>query len=177
VTTGFNTQSGGWFYGVEADIAASAMSGSTSVQREDFGILYDTTTAVRTDALGTLRLRAGAILPGNALAFVTAGAAFGHVTFASSINFSDNTGPYCGPSGFCDEDSQSAWKFGWVVGGGVERQFSAHWTAKAEILYYDLGTLTNELYDTRVEYHPLIFNGSTQFNGALMRVGLNYRFR
>jgi outer membrane immunogenic protein len=177
VTTGSNVQQGAWVYGVEADIAAAAISGSASVRRENFDIAYETKTAARIDALGTLRLRAGTILPGNTLAFVTGGAAFGQTSFASSVTFFDIDGPFCGPSGFCDDDRRSAWKLGWVVGGGLERAFSEHWTAKAEILYYDLGTLTNELYDHRVEYHPLVFDGTTRFNGALVRVGLNYRFR
>lgn len=174
-TVGYNVQAGDRVLGVEADFAFAAMSRSSFERRTTFGIDYDTASEAALDSLGTLRLRAGAILPAGTLAYVTGGLAYGHASLASSIDMSDDIGPYCGPAGICAADSASAWKLGWTAGAGLEHQLSPGWTAKAELLYYDLGEMRNELQDTHTEFDRPIFDVTRPFAGVLARVGLNYR--
>ncbi|MEH2551733.1 hypothetical protein V1283_008378 [Bradyrhizobium sp. AZCC 2262] len=60
----------------------------------------------------------------------------------------------------------------WTV-GGAEWAFAANWSAKAEYLYYDLGSLSHLMTDPNF---PSIFNAKADFTGHIARLGVNYRF-
>jgi len=59
------------------------------------------------------------------------------------------------------------------VGGGAEWAFAANWSAKAEYLYYDLGSLSHLMTDPNF---PSIFNAKADFTCHIARLGVNYRF-
>jgi len=73
-------------------------------------------------SLGTLRGRLGLAL-GDNLLFVTGGWAFGHV----------------GAYDVLDPQQGSKMRFGWTVGGGIERRLQGALSLKLEYLYSDFG--------------------------------------
>ena len=54
-------------------------------------------------------------------------------------------------------------KAGWALGGGIEHMFAPNWTAKAEVIYADLG-------DTRT---APAYIGRFAHTAWLARLGLN----
>lgn len=116
-TAGYNTQLGGFIVGVEGDIGASFIKGSTAAN-------CVTSCETSNRWLATLRGRLGYAFD-RVLPYVTGGASFGDVrgTVAGGGNF-------------------SATNVGWNAGAGVEYAFLANWSAKVEYLYVDLGTAT-----------------------------------
>ena len=167
---GYNWQSRGIVFGVEADISFT--------DRDDN--LRVTTTALngvsrlnndfrsRLDYLGTVRGRVGVAFD-RTLLFVTAGLAYGEVS---------NGADFFGPANQLQFTGQkSGVETGYVVGGGVEHAFSANWTLKGEYLYFDLGKQT-----VGVNVVPGSGGGGTGYDsrfendGHILRAGLNYRF-
>lgn len=61
-------------------------------------------------------------------------------------------------------------KIGWTVGGGIEHMFAQHWTAKAEVLYIDLGNSSVQ------GYIGSGYDFSSANTAVIARVGLNYKF-
>jgi outer membrane immunogenic protein len=56
----------------------------------------------------------------------------------------------------------------------LEWAFANNWSAKAEYLYFDLGSLSHQMTDPF--FPATIFNASAKFRGSIARVGLNYQF-
>jgi outer membrane immunogenic protein len=177
----------GLMTGIEADFdgitsASSASQGSTALLDvvnagfTDFGSL---SVSRRVDYLGTVRGRLGyQALPGL-LFYATAGLAYGHAAFTagSSIAIFDATGtPALLQSSLANYSST---RTGWTVGGGVEFPLWSNLTAKAEYLYYDLGT-------AYVQAPFVVALGGlapgvaqqtgVRFTGNIARFGVNYRF-
>ena len=174
---GYNWQTGSsWLVGVEADIQAADIKGSTVLNGpfSRFGGALALTAAQFTaseklDWFGTLRGRVGATV-GPALLYVTGGLAYGHAQL--NTNFVDALL-------FTFPASASVTKAGWTVGAGVEWAFAGNWSAKLEGLYYDLGTTTVAAGPTFVGGPAVAgFVRSKDFDlqGAIARVGLNYHF-
>jgi outer membrane immunogenic protein len=71
-------------------------------------------------------------------------------------------------------------KFGWTVGGGAELPLWGQWSAKAEYLYVDLGSVTDSFtspVDQIVQAPSTSQTTSTSFeiHDHIVRFGLNYR--
>ena len=116
---GANWQSQTLVYGIEADLNwLDAKSTTLSPLFADF--------ASALSWLGTVRGRIGTLLGPATLLYVTGGLAAGQVK-----------SNYLGTS-----LTESGTKIGWTVGGGIEHMLTPMWTAKAEVLYIDLGTTT-----------------------------------
>ncbi len=115
-TLGYNMQTGVWVWGLEGDIAASWIKGSTAIA----GCVSCETS---NSWLATLRGRLGYAM-GGFLPFISGGAAFGDIKMAV-------------PGG-----SESKTNAGWTAGAGVEYAFMGPWSAKIEYLYVDLGKAT-----------------------------------
>ncbi|HWV79954.1 MAG TPA: outer membrane protein [Hyphomicrobiaceae bacterium] len=148
VQAGYNFRTGSLVYGIEGDISAAGISGSTACPNDDFSCHSD----IRW--LGSVRLRAG-FTTGPLLVYGTGGFGFGRIeigttSLALGTNSSERTAT------------------GWTAGGGVEFLVDRNWTIKAEYLYYDLGddtyTVDNNL---RVRADTVLHTG---------KVGFNYRF-
>jgi opacity protein-like surface antigen len=127
-----------------------------------------TAAAQRVDFLSTFRGRAGFAIA-DTLFYATAGLAIGHVKVDGSVAGACATcAVYVG--------DESAWRAGYVVGGGVEHLISMRNVLRLEFLYYDLGTQTITLPDTTGlapgEYATMRFRSS----GAIVRAGFNVRF-
>ena len=63
---------------------------------------------------------------------------------------------------------------GWTAGSGIEWVLSGPWTAKAEYLYYDLGSKTVSGLAGIVVGPTYSWNMDT--HGNIVRAGVNYRF-
>jgi outer membrane immunogenic protein len=193
---GYDHQFGGAFIaGVEADIQGVAEnSGGGSYWRNNLVLgenLYNhnylsgLSVSKSLDYLGTLRGRIGYLVSPALLIYGTGGLGYGganlslnaaQLGYNHNINY-DTIGP-----GYT---SISQTRVGWTAGGGLEWMFMPDWSAKAEYLYYDLGSAqTNAGYTvaakTRGTDPQIVFiNGSqisSRFNGNIVRLGVNYHF-
>jgi outer membrane immunogenic protein len=117
-TLGYNVQSGVWVWGLEGDVDASWIKGSTAA----FCGLPGCET--RNRWLGTGRGRIGYAMD-RFMPFVTGGAAFGDIRMT--------------PAGGASDTKTNV---GWTVGGGAEYAIAGPWSVKAEYLYVDLGKAT-----------------------------------
>jgi len=98
------------------------------------------------------------------LFYVTGGWAFGRVTTNLTMNL-NSAGVYSAT--FTDTKS------GWTAGGGIEMHLAGNWSAKAEYLYVDLGSI-----DESFVYTPgaLRYVLSSDIRNHIFRIGVNYRF-
>ncbi len=128
--------------------------------------------------LGTARARVGYLVTPSVLFYGTGGLAYGETDLRATY-FSPALSPtlYLGGSwlGYVDM------RLGWTGGAGVEWMFLPRWSVKAEYLYYDLGTANTgnagPLYYTTTK--PLTWSSAAhtgQFDGNVVRLGLNYHF-
>src|SRR5262249_697391 len=136
------------------------------------------TAQQRLDYLGTIRGRIGFAPVPTLMLYATGGLAYGHT--ASSTTVSDV------PHGFAmtpASGSASQGLTGWTLGGGFESALAAHWSLKAEYLYYDLGHMSYALSPStatdsaKVNLYGIINTTvNADFRGNIVRVGLNYNF-
>jgi outer membrane immunogenic protein len=167
-----------WLLGVEADIQGTGERGSSvdtlpSIRLPGIGITGTATSNTSFPWFATFRGRVGWLPDPSLLLYATGGAAVGEVKFNTQTTltaqlFDGNTprgAPILavGPTVF---DSNT--RVGWTVGGGIEKKFDPHWSAKLEYLYIDLGSATyfgGTADETRVSFHDHVF-----------RAGINYEF-
>jgi outer membrane immunogenic protein len=163
VQIGYNFQSGNWVVGAEADIDySSARKTTLTTFTGGGGAPLTATEKTGVEALGTARLRLGYAFD-RALPYVTGGLAY-----AKMVN------TFQGVSGYTWSDT--GWRTGWTVGGGIEYQFTDRMSVKAEGLYYDLG------HEDHVSFSSAVVGFGTvglrdHMTGFVARLGLNYRFR
>jgi outer membrane immunogenic protein len=148
-TIGYNLQSGPWVFGVEGDIDWANITGNTTLPP---GTFCGPGCSTKTDWLGTVRGRVGYAVD-RLLPYVTGGLALGDIK-ASQPGFAGASGT----------------KAGWTVGAGLEFPVAGPWTAKAEYLYVDLGSINCaagvcDQTANNVNHHM-----------SVVRAGLNYRF-
>jgi outer membrane immunogenic protein len=153
---GYNFQSGGFVYGVEADL--NFVSNKASVTQAAVTIVPTLTSTTKLDWMGTVRGRLGVALSPT-LIYVTGGWAFAH--FEDTVTTPGVTIPA----------NVSKTRSGWTAGGGIEHMFARNWTAKIEALYADFGKWDGLLtgfggtYRTQFEHQVLTVRG-----------GLNYKW-
>jgi len=144
-TAGYNLQYGHAVFGVEGDIDWTNINGSAPCVG---GAATCQTTA---DWLGTARGRLGYAFD-RFLPFVTGGLAVGNVN-ANVPGFG----------------SASNTNVGWTVGGGLEYALGRNWSAKAEYLHVDLGSVNCGTACTGTA-------SNADFTSNLVRGGLNFKF-
>ena len=149
VQAGYNAQNGSLVYGVEGDVSWSGINGSTPCPNPDFAC------ESKVNWLATGRGRLG-FAANNILLYGTAGIAGGGVTIQTTLNPNDGT------------NGTHASRVGYALGGGVEWGINAHWTAKSEYMFYDLGKASyivdnNLLVDSKVRL-------------STIKLGVNYKF-
>jgi outer membrane immunogenic protein len=135
------------------------------------------------DYLGTVRGRIGYLISPALLIYGTGGFAYGGANLSlnvAQLGYNQNVNYDTISPGYT---SISQTRVGWTAGGGLEWMFMPNWSAKAEYLYYDLGSAqTNAGYTvvakTRGTDPQINFiNGSqisSRFNGNIVRLGVNY---
>ncbi|AXK80070.1 porin family protein [Pseudolabrys taiwanensis] len=150
-TLGYNIQTGNFVFGLEGDIDATWISGSSQAGANGTVCTGPNNCESKNTWFGTARGRIGFAID-RFLPYITGGGAFGNIkatpNFGGSVNKT---------------------QFGWTAGAGVEWAFSGPWSAKLEYLYADLGKITCGAdvcgVDTNVSYKT-----------NLVRAGVNYRF-
>jgi outer membrane immunogenic protein len=182
---GYNWQwTPNWVVGIETDFQGVGVSGSGSgsgTANNAAGVPYIGQGFVteKTDWFGTLRGRLGWTLMPSLLVYGTGGLAYGHVETSASFSgsFPTNPTPVSGSTSL----SQSSDRTGYTVGGGFEWMFAPRWSAKAEYLYYDLGTVTlNQTLTVALAsgggFIGTAVQSTTRYNGNIARAGINYHF-
>jgi outer membrane immunogenic protein len=171
VQLGYNWQGGrNWLVGFEADLQGSAQTDTGCAPLACITAAAGTgfiTVQHQLDYFGTLRGRLGAIND-NVLYYVTGGAAFGHVKQTVTENVSTTAVPLFGTG------SSTADMIGWVIGGGIEAALWGGWTAKAEYLYMDLGSLATSA-DFSQPGNPGTVTTNSTVRDHIARIGANYR--
>jgi outer membrane immunogenic protein len=169
---GYNWQTGGWVFGIEADIQYSDIKEDVTIVTTGvaFPGVRNNHFSQELEFLGTVRGRLGFAWE-RSLIYATGGFAYGGVK--NSANF---FGPQPGNvrqfTGNFDNTET-----GYTVGGGFEHAFGSNWSFKLEYLYYDLGDTT-----VAVNVIPGSGGGGTGYfstfsnDGHIVRAGLNYRF-
>ncbi len=173
---GYNWQSGGFVFGLEADIQVASIdttvSGTETLEINTIGGPVDLATSVSTttkiDWFGTARLRAGFLPTERLLVYGTGGFAYGHTKSTSTISA-------VALGGFVDlndSSSTSSTRTGWTAGAGAEYAIDANWSLKGEYLYTDLGDEQVFNYDE----DGIVVGLSNDIDFHTVRIGLNYRF-
>jgi outer membrane immunogenic protein len=174
---GYNVQLGKlWVVGLEADIQGKTgtSSGSVAAGQTVVGtpVTSVQTVSAKTDWLGTVRGRFGILLTPTWLVYFTGGLAYGDNS-ANSTLAQSAAGFFGSGAG-----SISTTRIGGTFGAGLEWMFARNWSAKAEYLFYDLGT-TNFSYVARAGFLTPVYQtvtNSVHFEGNIARVGVNYHF-
>jgi len=151
---GYNWQfSPSWLFGVEGDV-----QGLDQKETAFPSLMNSLQRSI--DWFATARARFG-YTNGDWLWYVTGGGAWGNIkqTF-SLINIPAVTGSV----------SSSTTNGGGTVGGGVETHLWGNWTAKAEYLYLDLGSISGSFVAEGV-----VFNENAHVHDHIVRVGINYK--
>jgi outer membrane immunogenic protein len=176
---GYNVQMGKlWVVGLEADIQGKTgtSGGSVAAGQVVIGVPVTSvqTVSVKTDWIGTVRGRFGIVLTPTWLVYFTGGLAYGGSNASTTLAQSGTNGFVGTGAG-----SVSTTRIGGTFGAGLEWMFARNWSAKAEYLFYDLGT-TNFSYAARSGFFATpvyqTVTNSVHFEGNIARVGVNYHF-
>jgi outer membrane immunogenic protein len=175
---GANWQVGAWVGGLEIDLSATNIKGSSSVTstQTDPGtgetLTSTTTQSDKFDLLGSARARLGYLVWPNVLLYGTGGLAWTRfvqntdetILFTGIINNAPATETITFSS------STPTWRFGWAAGAGVEtRLWDSNWLARVEYLHYDFGDSGSS---------SSIFSSTTSghLTADVVRGGLSYKF-
>jgi outer membrane immunogenic protein len=158
---GYNWQAGALLYGLEGDLGYLGLAGSATSTYVPLG--YDTSTSTDSDFYLTLRGRLGVMI--NEWALYATGGYIGADTTVSILGACDAQLVCTTPT---VTGSNSSFRSGWTLGGGMESALSPGCTAKIEYLYYDLGSRSVTTSDGG--------NWTLETDGQLVRAGVNYRF-
>lgn len=168
---GYNWQSGGLVYGIEADLqdADIRLRRNVVTTGSAFPGTRNNLFYQELEYLGTVRARLGYAW-GSTMLYGTGGLAYGGVT--NAVNFS---GPLpAGTQQFTGLHNSTS--YGYSAGGGIEQAFGARWSIKTEYLYYDLGS--NVVSASVIPGSGGVgtgYNARFDNRGHLVRLGLNYR--
>lgn len=144
IHAGYMREFDAWALGVEGDLSFTDLSDGFD-GFEGIG--------VELNSLASLRARAGWKID-NIMPYLTAGVAHGDFEYTQFFG-----GPF---------DSASDSRFGFVGGGGVEVMFTEGWSGRAEFLYYDFGSSSDE-FSTNYQYE-------VDSNVTVVRAGFSYFF-
>jgi outer membrane immunogenic protein len=198
VQAGYNWQfSANWVAGLEADIQAANVNGSSSniinLNPGFFGNAFPfSVNAQRTlDWFGTVRGRLGFLARPDLLIYGTGGLAYGRTTTNASVGMpgppgggsdSINYGAggvalSCNSPAICYAGSNSQTSTGWAAGAGIEYKASSNVTLKLEYLHIDLGGQTVTLVSPPPSTPGVFMNFGFNREGVdIVRGGLTYSF-
>ena len=148
---------------------------------------------------GTLRGRIGYLVTPDLMLFGTGGFTYGEVygrvdpsavsVFTIAQSSANNRGRYEGTQiGVPSNGNKTALNTGWNAGGGFEWMFSPNWSTKIEAFYYNLGqqSVSSALATSQITPRVLAVANFTgwqlyssnviNYNGIILRAGLNYHF-
>ncbi len=161
---GYDHQVGNVVFGVEADYNwSNAEGGESCPNKSSFSC------AAAVDQLGLFTARLG-FASDRALYYVKGGLAYADVTATTKWNYAGNLVgvPWARPDLTVSSTKSLT---GWAAGVGMEFAIDNSWTARGEVLHYDLG---NEKYE--LTGGPVLGVATVETTGTIARVGVNYRF-
>jgi outer membrane immunogenic protein len=178
---GANWQSGAIVGGLEIDLSATNIKGSSlNVPAPNVSPFATRTGSAANsgtfDLLGSGRGRLGYLVTPNVLLYGTGGLAW--TRFVQNTDLTESTlDPFAPPAdGRFLSTSTPTWQFGWVAGLGAEtRLWDTNWLARVEYLHYDFG-------NSGSASAPGIFGGPTSSRSGgdltldVVRAGLTYKF-
>ena len=173
VEAGYNWQTGRFVFGIEGDAQAVHLNGKSRSGGIPYfgapGLFFVTHGYANSDALFTLRGRAGVVGFNDWLFYATGGLAVAQID--SDFFFADNNGALV-------SGRFNSWKPGYVVGGGVEAPLTDRLSVKAEYLYthFDTASATITASNLAAAFPAQSFSETTNLSAHIARVGLNYRF-
>lgn len=170
IKAGYNHQTGSFVFGLEADISALDNEGN-----EDGGAITNTSIIsfsreAQLSWLATLRARAG-IAFDRALVYATGGLAAGDWDVEMSM-LSDNGGAGDSSADFSD----SGWRFGWVIGGGLEYALDESWSVNVEYLYADFGEADGSSVFPPPSFPDFSHDHEVELTTQVVRAGMSWRF-
>lgn len=179
---GYNYQMGSLVAGLEFDAGGSnARGGKSCPAGVDSGSSNFFTCEAEQRWLASFTGRLGYAYD-RALFYVKGGLAVGETDIQTVFNAGTQPVLIFAPAAFTDPVfGESKTRIGWTIGGGFEYGLTRNWSAKAEYMYYDLGS---DGYSVNPGYLPDIYNTGPFTNqtievhtrGNIVKVGLNYRF-
>jgi outer membrane immunogenic protein len=168
---GYNYQSGPWVWGVEAQASWAGIRGSDACFFFGKG-----TCKTNVDALGSFAVRFGGTID-RAMLYVKGGLAWAYERHALSTFFFGGKGS--GDIATVTSESKH-WRWGGMLGAGVEFAFTNSISGKLEYNYMDFGTRTYTFGPISNPFGP---PGSSETldvkirqNIHLVKVGLNFRW-
>jgi len=157
--------------GVEADMQAAGLTGSSKGVGASFVALPFLATHQSIDWFGTIRGRIGYAVAPTLLMYGSGGFAYG----GGGYEFS-----FFGGDGLSGVGFHESTRTGWAAGAGIEWAFLPDWSAKFEYLYVDLGRTPHNAFAL------VDSGGDTPGNAAALsgahnrfhavRAGVNYHF-
>jgi outer membrane immunogenic protein len=164
---GANWQVGRWLAGLETDLTATGIKGSTSASAVVAGTPTTGNIGEKFNLLGSARARLGWLPSPNLLVYGTGGLAWTQITkasFSESVAFGITS---------TTDLSQATWMWGWVAGLGAETRIGqTNWLGRIEYLHYDFGR-------AGVASSSSTFSTFTTIEGHLtadvLRAGLSYQ--
>jgi outer membrane immunogenic protein len=166
VQGGYNYQIGNIVLGIELDLNYLGLKDSLSGTFPYPGLgggTFTVSNSVQTDWLFTARTRIGYAFD-RALIYATGGLAVTNVRYNESFNDVFATS---------ENSSISANKTGWTAGGGLEYAMTNNWSAKAEYLYANFGSVNSAVHAINA---PVTFHHEARLTTNIVRAGLNYKF-
>jgi outer membrane immunogenic protein len=175
VQLGYNWQaSPHWLIGFEADLQGAAQ---TDTVCSSFVCLNQTSTSVgsgtnfvtvqhQLDYFSTVRGRLGAVV-NNTLFYATGGAAFAHVKQTVNVNSSISTPPIFAAAATTQD------MIGYTVGGGIEAMLWGGWSAKAEYLYMNLGSISTA-FNIGAPPNVATLTTNSTVHDHIVRIGASY---
>jgi outer membrane immunogenic protein len=159
---GYNYQSGWVVFGVQGDIAALDVKGTTPC------IVILSCTS-KSDWLATVSGRIGGVVADRTLLYVKGGGAWLDTTH--SVNLPGIGG---GLNNGRQLTSVTSTAWGWLLGMGVEYMFTRNWSGFLEYNYIDFDT-KNERF-TFATIPGLAINADLKNKLSIAKAGVNYRF-
>jgi outer membrane immunogenic protein len=170
---GYNYQSGPWVWGVEAQASFAGIRGSDACP---FFFGKASTCKTRVDALGSFAVRFGGTID-RAMLYVKGGLAWAYERHAIDTIFFGGKGT--GETATVTAETKH-WRWGGMLGAGVEFAFTNSISGKLEYNYMDFGTRT---YAFGPVSNPFGDPGESESLEVkirqsihLVKVGLNFRW-
>jgi outer membrane immunogenic protein len=177
VEAGYNYQVGYVVYGFEADYQYLHLGGSnsnTGVYPCCAPTTFTIASSANTNGMFTARVRYGYAYS-SILAYMTGGLAVANLN--ANFLFTDTFATAN------ESASLSATKWGWVIGGGLEKEFESTrgLSFKSELLFVDFPDITGAstnltAFTPPIAFPTSVFNHTLGASALIARLGFNYRF-